>query len=298
MRYRLLGIRVVCLSAILCVLCWSSLPVAAKTNVLTPQATGAEVLSSSGVTVDASNTANGYVMVKYSGSNSKIKIIITKKGGSDYTYNINARGQYEVFPLTEGSGSYTIAVFENVSGSQYAQAFSKSITVSIENAFSPFLYPNQYVNFTAGSAAVKKAEEFAGSASTDMALVSSVYNYVINNVSYDFAKANSVKSGYLPSVDGTLASKKGICFDYAALMTAMLRSQGIPTKLVVGFAGDVYHAWINVYLKEVGWVDNVIYFDGKSWKLMDPTFASSGKGDPSIQKFIGDGANYKSKYAY
>ena len=64
---------------------------------------------------------------------------------------------------------------------------------------------------------------------------------------------------------------KGICFDYASLMAALLRSQGIPTKLVVGYSGDAYHAWISVYLDEIGWVDKIIEFDGKSWSLIDPT---------------------------
>ena len=59
-------------------------------------------------------------------------------------------------------------------------------------------------------------------------------------------------------------------------MAAMLRSQNIPCKLVVGFAGKVYHAWINVYIEGVGWVDQLIYFDGKTWSLMDPTFVSAG----------------------
>ena len=49
--------------------------------------------------------------------------------------------------------------------------------------------------------------------------------------------------------------EKGICFDYAALMTAMLRSQGIPTKLEIGYSGEVYHAWISTYIDEIGWVD-------------------------------------------
>ena len=95
-----------------------------------------------------------------------------------------------------------------------------------------------------------------------------------------------------------LAQKKGICFDYAALMTAMLRSQDIPTKLVVGYTGNLYHAWINVYLEGQGWVDNVIYFDGNSWKLMDPTFASSGGQSQEIMQYIGTGSNYKAKYSY
>ena len=95
-----------------------------------------------------------------------------------------------------------------------------------------------------------------------------------------------------------MAAKTGICFDYAALMAAMLRSQGVPVKLVVGYTGNVYHAWLNVWSEKDGWVDNLIYFDGKVWKLMDPTFASSGKQSASIMQYIGDGANYTAKYLY
>ena len=112
------------------------------------------------------------------------------------------------------------------------------------------------------------------------------------------AKAASVKSGYLPDLDQVMAEKKGICFDYAALMTAMLRSRGIPCKLVVGYAGTAYHAWISVWTAEHGWVDGVIYFDGSSWHRMDPTFASSSNQSDEILKYIGDGSNYTAKYLY
>ena len=81
-------------------------------------------------------------------------------------------------------------------------------------------------------------------------------------------------------------------------MTAMLRSRGIPCKLVVGYSGKAYHAWINTYTNEGGWVDSVIYFDGTSWKLMDPTYASTGRQSDAIMKYIGNGANYKAKYLY
>ena len=58
-------------------------------------------------------------------------------------------------------------------------------------------------------------------------------------------------------------------------MSAMLRSQRIPTKLEVGYSGDVYHAWISCYVDEIGWVDNIIEFDGKNWSIMDPTLAAN-----------------------
>ena len=69
-------------------------------------------------------------------------------------------------------------------------------------------------------------------------------------------------------------------------------------KLVVGYTGKVYHAWLNVWSEESGWVDGMIFFDGADWKLMDPTFASSGKQSESIMKYINNPKNYSAKYLY
>lgn len=270
----------------------------AGSNVRTPQASGTTTYSSNSVTMDASNMSQGYVMVQYTGGSSKIKVQVMKSGGETYTYDLNARSAYEVFPLSEGDGGYTVRVLEQVTGNQYAVKFSQDISVSLADQFAPFLYPNQYVNFTSESNVVKVGAEVAASSTDALSVVSAVYNYVVSNFTYDTAKANSVQSGYLPNCDTVLSQKKGICFDYAAVMTAMLRSQDIPTKLVVGYTGSLYHAWINVYIDGQGWVDNIIYFDGHDWKLMDPTFASSGKGDPAIQEYIKNSANYKAKYSY
>lgn len=266
-------------------------------HVRTPQASGTVIYGNGSVTVDASNISQGYVMIQYTGGSGKIKVQITK-GSITYTYDLNARNAYEVFPFSEGDGTYSIKVFEHVTGNQYAQIFSKELSVSMPDPFAPFLTPNQYVNFSEGSAAVQKGAEVAANAPDAISVVTNVYNYVIGNITYDTAKAASVQSGYLPDVDQILASQKGICFDYAALMATMLRTQDIPTKLVIGYTGSLYHAWINVYIDNVGWVDGLIYFDGHNWSLMDPTFAASGGGSQEIRQYIGNGANYQAKYAY
>ena len=80
-------------------------------------------------------------------------------------------------------------------------------------------------------------------------------------------------------------------------MTGMFRSQGIPCKLVVGYAGTTYHAWISVWSEDTGWIDGAVYFNGTSWQLLDPTFAatSSSSEDSSL---VGDGVNYTTKYIY
>ncbi len=263
-----------------------------------PQAPGTVTYGNGPVLIDASNASQGYVMVQYSGNSSKIKVQVIKSAGETYSYDLNARSDYEVFPLTEGNGKYTIRVLEQVQGTQYAIKSSSDIHVTLADQFAPYLYPNQYVNFSSGSAVVKKGEELAASATDAIGVVTNVYNFVIKNFTYDTALASSVQTGYLPDVDRVLAQKKGICFDYAAVMTAMLRSQDIPTKLVVGYTGNLYHAWVNVYMEGQGWVDNIIYFDGYDWKLMDPTFASSGNNDPAIQQYITNSTNYKAKYTY
>ena len=70
-----------------------------------------------------------------------------------------------------------------------------------------------------------------------------------------------------------------------------------PCKLVVGYAGDIYHAWISVWTEDNGWVDGAIFFDGHAWKRMDPTFASSGHRSAEIMEYIENG-NYTVKYLY
>lgn len=59
----------------------------------------------------------------------------------------------------------------------------------------------------------------------------------------------------------------GYCEYFATAMTTMLRTQGVPARYVVGYAGGEYvgdnrylvrgadaHAWVEVYFEDVGWV--------------------------------------------
>ena len=262
---------------------------------LLPTASGVIVFQNESAIIDASNSAEGYIMVSYFGKSAKVKLQITGKDGVTYTYNLH--GGYEVFPLSADSGSYTIAIYENVVDNQYSTCLSETINVPLTNTFGPFLYPNQYVIFQADSTSVAKAKDLAFTANKDLDVVSNIYNFVIKNVTYDYKKASSVKSGYTPVADTILASKTGICLDYASLMTAMLRSQNIPTRLEVGYAGEAYHAWISTYIKDVGWVNGIIEFNGIDWELMDPTFAANSS-EKKLKNFIGDGSNYTIKYIY
>ncbi len=265
-------------------------------TVRSPQASGSVTYGNGTAVIDASHTSDGYIMVKYSGSARRIKVRITKN--TQYTYDLNVSGNYETFPLTEGSGTYTVAVFEHVEGTMYAQAVHQNISVNLSDEKTPFLYPNQFCNYNAMSAVVGVSDAVAGGISDPLQKVAAIYNYAVNNLSYDYNKAATVQSGYLPNNDNTLATKTGICFDYASLMVAMLRLQNVPAKLVIGYTNNIYHAWVSVYTDEQGWIDNVIFFNGNEWRFMDPTFASTGKGSASVTEHIKNSANYTAKFTY
>ncbi len=260
--------------------------------VLVPSADGVNVIDGNVSTMDVSNANKGYVMIKYNGTNQKVKVQIIYGSESPYNYDLNLDGEYQTFPLSRGDGSYTIKIMENIEGTSYAEADAHAISVTLENEFYPFLYANTYVNFNENTEAISLASELAKSANNDLDVINAVFDYVVKNISYDYELADNAGTIKASNIDQTLQTKKGICWDYAALMTTMLRTQNIPTQLVRGMAGDISHAWLNVYTPETGWIYEVIYFDGVNWVRMDPTYTSSNNGTAEILKYIGDGANY------
>ena len=268
-------------------------------SVAMPSATGTLTRANDKAIIDYSNSSDGYIMVKYMNATTKeLRVLITGPNNTRYQYSLKKNATYEVYPLSAGDGKYEITVCEQVSESKFAVAVSATITVKLTDEFAPFLLPNQYVNYTENSKVVAKAADLVKNANTLMEKISAVYNFVVSNLTYDKELAQNVKPGYLPDVDAVMERGKGICFDYAAVMAAMLRSQKVPTRLVIGYAGTVYHAWIDVYSETEGWINSVIFFDGQSWKLMDPTFASSSNGSESVMQYIGDGKNYSARYIY
>lgn len=263
---------------------------------LVPEAPGTAVFSNDVAVIDYSNADQGYVMANYTGTVSKIKLRITSPDGTVYTYDLHSGG-YEVFPFSCGNGNYTIVIYENIVGTSYSTCLSGTVSVNISDEFSPFLYPNQYVNFNANSKAVAKGVELAKGANNDIDVITNVYNYIIENITYDYDKASNPPTGYTSDVDEILSSGTGICLDYAALMATMLRSQRIPTRLEIGYAQDAYHAWISVYTEETGWLNGLLTFDGNTWTLVDPTFGANSK-ESDLKKFIGDGTNYTLQKMY
>lgn len=271
-------------------------PVYSPLQVLVPEAPGTQTLGASPLVLDVSNTDHGYLVAQSDSSDLKTSLQITAPDGILYSYFLEA-GDKAVIPFTEGDGDYMITGYQQVSGEQYAALYCETISVKLANPFLPFLYPNQYVNFSRDSKASKMALSMVSQDTKDLDALKLIYDYVTENLTYDYDKADTVETGYLPDVDETLDTGTGICFDYAALATAMLRSCDIPCKLQIGYAGNIKHAWIDVYIRSKGWINSAMSFEGDSWSLMDPTFDSGARSGSeedkeAIRDYIGDADNY------
>lgn len=122
----------------------SSAP-AAVNDLLAPVASGTAVESAKNASIDYSNVADGYVMVRYGASNSKRMKVQVTGPTTTYTYDLPA-SVWTTFPLSDGNGSYKVTALQNTQGSKYATLASVSFKVQLKDEFAPFIRPNQYVD--------------------------------------------------------------------------------------------------------------------------------------------------------
>ena len=234
--------RKILFSALILLVCAAVIAVAVGLNL--PQATGKAVKKDGKLVVDCSNMSEGYIMVKAKKSSKRLKVQVAT-AGAKLNYDLNGNSEYEVFPLQFGNGKYQVSLYENAGGKKYSKEGTVKLNVKMSNELSCFLYPNQYVSYNEKTACVKQAQEMCKNMTDQAEIYKSVCNYVTSNFVYDFIKSVTVKPGQLPQIDECWDKKMGICQDLSAMTCAMLRSQGIPARLMIGTVGaNTYHAWV------------------------------------------------------
>lgn len=207
------------------------------------------------LSVDYSHFDQGYIMVKSEKSNKKLKVRVTYKDAKNknkdkyLNYDLNNDGDYEVFPLQFGDGKYTVVLFKQEKGKMYKDIGTVSLNIKIEDRFTAFLHPNQYVNYDDETPCVVTAGEICEGMTDQEQIYKTICNYIKGHFVYDFIKSVSVKSGVLPDIDGCWEKHMGICQDLAAMSCAMMRSQGIPAVLVIGTADGDPHSWVTAMVE-------------------------------------------------
>jgi len=207
--------------------------------------------------VNIEHVSEGYVLVRGGTSKKRLKLRV-RKGDYSVTYDLGTKNEYEVIPLQFGNGKYQLNLYKQISGSRYSDGGVVSFKAEMEDVNKPFLYPNQYMNYSRDSLAVKKADELCEGITGDKEKFEVLTEYILQSFVYDFIRAVTAKTDNAPDVDYCMRTGMGICQDLASTSVCMLRSQGIPAKLVIGTANNQYHAWVQVTL------------DGEE-KIFDPT---------------------------
>ncbi|AOT70067.1 transglutaminase-like domain-containing protein [Geosporobacter ferrireducens] len=213
--------------------------------------------------IDGSMSSKGVVNVKYlSANNKKLKLVVEKEQAK-YIYNLKGDDSIESFPLQLNNGQYKISVLENIEGKSYKPVLSSSLEVELDDPKKIYLNSIQNIQWDENTKAVQKAKELTKNLKTDEEKIQAVYAYVVKNVKYDYDKIGNLNTDYVPVVDETFKSNKGICYDFSSMFAAMLRSLDIPTKLVKGYTKNAegYHAW------------NEVLMNGK-WVVIDTTYDS------------------------
>ncbi|SCX78793.1 transglutaminase-like domain-containing protein [Alkaliphilus peptidifermentans] len=204
----------------------------------------------------------GTVGIYFNGNiESRVRLLV-EKDGTRYSYNLYENDDVQIFPLQMGNGSYTVRVMENTEGNKYKTLLSKEINVNLDDYTVTYLNSIQEINWSSTDNAILKANELTKGMNNDADKLEAIYEYVVNNIKYDYDKVSNLTVFYLPDIDETLESGQGICYDYASLLAAMLRGVGVPTKMVKGYSDLIpneYHAW------------NEVLINGQ-WKTIDTTY--------------------------
>ncbi|MCE1226227.1 MAG: transglutaminase domain-containing protein [Geobacteraceae bacterium] len=125
----------------------------------------------------------------------------------------------------------------------------------------------QHTDMVQGNSEIKAlARQLTSGAQNEYEAVSAIINWVTDNIKYTFNP---------PQYDAayTLSTKSGNCQNFAHLSIALLRSAGIPARIVGGITlkeswkvpidaknsivqsmGQGGHAWLEVYFPDLGWL--------------------------------------------
>ncbi|MDF2840977.1 MAG: hypothetical protein K0Q99_1749, partial [Clostridia bacterium] len=197
-----------------------------------------------------------------------IKLMVVK-GKEQNWYDVKLdKGKFdEQLWLNKGTGKYDIYIMVNEYDRKYS--FGPKLTVENTKELNPFLIPDKDIE-SEDKLIVEKSQEITKGLNRDTEKIKAIYDWVSENIEYDYAKYRKHLNNDYDNQYGALLAlqtQKGVCYDYAALVAALGRAAGIQSKLVKG-TGVIngtsgYHAWNEVYLA-----------DESKWIKLDATYAA------------------------
>ena len=227
-------------------------------------------------------------------------------GKGRWHYNHKQKGKTTLkVALTYGNAIYEIEVWTTLTSEALGitRCTRKAVlTVTLNNVSNTggFLLSTGEVIYSSGMQFIKKADEIASTCSNDFEKVSKIYAWLTDYLDYKPSDDYTAVGAYTCNLDNVYNRGYGVCYDYAVILAAMLRSQGIPCKVVFGkYAGSDYgHVWNEVYINSNGSITtDKVDIIGNEWCRLDPTMSHSNSGKQSTD-YMNTDKNYLWQLVY
>ncbi len=210
----------------------------------------AKVLSAEGVRIDLGGVPEGVLLFDADGA----FLFRVEKDGEDYRYDAEAGSYPMTVPLQMGEGVYTVTAYAKTESGQ-EKRLRASFDAVFAHPYAPFLSKSLYVNWREDGACARFAAAACAGCGSDTEKARALYRETERRLTYDYALAER-ESGYrIADPEEVLSRGSGVCWDYAVLLCAMMRSAGIPAQLAVGHyePAGTNHAWVRAYAGG-GWI--------------------------------------------
>ncbi|HOM43763.1 MAG TPA: transglutaminase-like domain-containing protein, partial [Bacillota bacterium] len=100
---------------------------------------------------------------------------------------------------------------ENITGIKYKVVAQKSFKAEMTELNSVYLQSTQPIVWNYDMESIKLANSLAQGEKDSLKVVQAIYDYIVNNISYDYKKADKLSSDYTPEIDTIIRDGKGIC---------------------------------------------------------------------------------------
>ena len=220
-------------------------------------------------TVDWSTAANGYITFTAKGQkrcfilqgpNDKQVICTVKKGETVKIALVDGTGkyQYAICNLTDNDTAYLI---------QYKNSFTVK---SIDAELAPYLVSTPWGDYENAPDATAKAEELWDSKKTQLENIEAIADWV-GDLKYDKTLRQGTLNAYV-NPDSVIEIGGGVCNEMTRLLSAMLRSQGVPAYVQTGHnARGNNHGWVMAWVELSTSVNDGVTSSKGAWILIEAT---------------------------
>jgi protein-glutamine gamma-glutamyltransferase len=204
----------------------------------------------------------------------------------------------QILPQMRGEGEDTVALFRSTEDEfQYAAEPSSGLRYRVFFASNeapcvsalPSAERSKYLTLpsTISSRVGKLARDWAGGETNPSAQAQLIERNLKQQYRYDLDSPSGAAKN--PIEDFLFASKRGHCEYYATAMAVMLRTLGIPSRDVTGFAAATYNRFGHFYVVRQSdahsWVE--AWFDHVGWQRFDPTPSQANAAKSEYATAIG-----------